>query len=59
MNYKTMKQCEVKNMEELFPSCDKSCDEDTPSLRKMVQASHCDSYFNKLERKTLPIFNEQ
>ena len=59
MNYKTMKQCEVKNLEELFPSCDKSCDKDTPSLRKMLQASRCDSCLSKLEGKTLPIFNEQ
>ena len=59
MNYKTMKQCQVNNLEELFLSCDESCDEDTPSLRKIVQASLCDSCFNKLEGKTLPIFNEQ
>ena len=59
MNYKTMKQCQVNNMEELFPSCDESCGENTSSLRKMVQASHCDSCFNKLEGKTVPIFNEQ
>ena len=58
MNYKTMKECEVKKMEEVFLSLE-PCDEDTPLLRKMVKASHCDSCFNKLERKTLAIFNEQ
>ena len=55
MNYKTMKQCQVKNIEELFLSCDK----DTPLFMKMVHPSRCDSCFNKLEGKTLPIFNEQ
>ena len=58
MNHKTMKECEVKKMKELFPSLE-PCDEDTPSLRKMVEASRHDSCFNKLERKTLAIFNEE